>query len=112
MESAIESAYSDNVVNRCLCVDEILRKIAAWLNAICNPKSYDVNWRSLRNMALTCQAWYEPAVDELWGGGGSLRHLVYCLLGNTAQGSGAPERDKTAVRAFCMLCRAIDPTLS
>ncbi|KII87902.1 hypothetical protein PLICRDRAFT_651552 [Plicaturopsis crispa FD-325 SS-3] len=64
-----------STMSHCLHIDEILRKVVLEIYAY-------GGLRTLRNLAITCTAFREPALDELWHRQSSLAPLIQCLPGH------------------------------
>lgn len=58
----------------CLQIDEVVRNVVSQLGGHTSGAPQD-----LLALALTCKAFYEPAMDELWGTAANLRDLIGCL---------------------------------
>lgn len=59
-------------MHQCLCIDEILQDVAIYLQD-------SGECADLAHMALSCRAFYEPAITELWSSLEGLKPLIQCL---------------------------------
>ena len=81
-------------MHRCLCIHEVLLNIISFCKEGDDAKDID-----LLNLALTCRAFYEPAMDALWYTlAVGIGPLLLLLPDNVCTRCGGDTRDYFEVR--------------
>lgn len=66
-------------MHQALLVSEVLLDIFAQVNQIPSTGKKPLSWTSLASLAVTCKAFYEPAMDLLWAKVDRLQPLLGCV---------------------------------